>query len=61
MNAQQIIDWLKGMGVNISGLTPDNLSTRLSERIVLKKFDGDDTGGTPVETIIIENGEIKCL
>ena len=61
MDAKQIIGWLQGMGVNTSGLTPDNLSSRLSERIVLKKFDGDDTSGEPVETIVIENGEMKCL
>lgn len=27
-------------------------------RVVLKKFEGDDQTGEPVETIIIENGKI---
>lgn len=36
----------------------DSMTPRLQEQIVLKKFNGDDCTGEPIETIVIENGQI---
>ena len=58
MDAQQLLSFLGSLGVNTSGITPDNLASCLSETIVIKKFDGDDTTGTPIETITIRDGKV---
>lgn len=57
MTRQELKDLLTSMGVDTSDLNADGLQSDVHERIVLKKFDGDKTD-VPVETIVIENGEI---
>lgn len=47
---------------NHSILKDDDLSIPVDIKITLKKFDGEKKeGDEPVETIIFENGEKKCL
>jgi len=58
MDSHQLLELLQGLGMDMSGITPDSLASHLNERIVLKKFDGDQTDGTPAETIVIENGQL---
>jgi hypothetical protein len=58
MNTRAILEVLGQLGMDTAGLTPDNLLTRISEQIVLKKFEGDSTDGESVETIVIKDGEI---
>lgn len=37
---------------------PDGAPVTVSERAVLAKFEGDDTDGTPVEVIVIEDSTV---
>lgn len=58
MDAEKLLKLLESMGLDVSELKAEDLASRLSERIVLKKFDGDQTTGTPVETLVIEDGNV---
>jgi len=58
MNPHELLEALKSLGMDVSGISPDMVASRLNERVVLKKFEGDNCEGTPTETIVIENGKI---
>ena len=58
MDAKALLEMLGQLGMDTTGLNPDNLSARISEQIVVKKFEGDSTDGEPVETIVIKDGVI---
>jgi hypothetical protein len=49
--------------LNLDGIHPDELASKLTETIVIKKFDGDDQTGDPIETIVIgahDQGDTTC-
>lgn len=57
----ELLKFLESAGMNTSGLTPDSLSSKLSEKITLKKFDGDgpiNRTDDPIETFVIQDGTI---
>jgi hypothetical protein len=58
MNAQELLDLLKHLGLDVSGMHPDDLGSKISETVVLKKFEGDDQTGKPLETIVIQDGVV---
>ena len=60
MTKEELVELLRSLGLDPSSL-PDGLGTKITERIILKKFNGDgpsDRTDEPVETIIIEDGKI---
>ncbi len=56
MDAQQLYDLLKSLGVDLTGIQKEDLDSRISETIVLKKFEGDQP--EPIETIVIKDGVV---
>jgi hypothetical protein len=58
MDSQQLLYLLTQMGMKTDGLTPDNLMSKLSEKVTLKKFEGDQTDSEPVETLVFVDGEL---
>ena len=56
MTKSELIELLKSLGLDPAHL-PDGLGTEVTERIILKKFNGDgpeNRTDEPVEVIIIE-------